>query len=123
MQRSDFLSSRFILNFLRDGPEVVLPEDETALLRLKKEADFYSLLDLIKVIDELLWDKGVDKGVEAAEKFGTMHKLFLQMDDNLVSAVKLWKKLFEESKGADRRVNSVREDTSHNGTGWLGSAP
>ncbi len=33
----------YILDFLRDGPEAILPDNKHKLLRLKKEADYFGL--------------------------------------------------------------------------------
>lgn len=41
---------RFVLNFLRDG-DVDLPEDDVALKQLLREAYFYQVSDLIKIIE------------------------------------------------------------------------
>lgn len=46
-----------ILNYLRDGDKVSLPESNKALLELKEEAEYYLLKPLIKLIDQYMYNK------------------------------------------------------------------
>jgi hypothetical protein len=45
---------RYVLQYLRDGQRVALPNDLNILKMLRREAEFFSLQDFIRILDQLI---------------------------------------------------------------------
>ncbi|CAJ0592041.1 unnamed protein product [Cylicocyclus nassatus] len=49
-----------VLNYLRDGKNVVLPEDDYTLKSLRREAEFYNLPGLVEICSAMLCRRGTN---------------------------------------------------------------